>query len=117
MNYRMKPPGGFVLIEALIALVIVGVVLLGLEGSLTLIVRSLADAERQATATRLAETRRELLFASACAPNSGSDSVNAVSVIWTASPVARLTHITQTSTYPQKLGSRIEQYDAIGACQ
>ena len=53
---------GFALVEALIALVIIGVVFLGLEGSLTLVLRSLADSERQSTATRIAEAQRERIF-------------------------------------------------------
>jgi Tfp pilus assembly protein PilV len=116
-NRPPQSPNGFILVEALIALVIIGVVFLGLEGSLTLVLRSLADGERQTIATRTAEAQRERVFASICAGASGSDSVNAVSVDWVASSTGRLVRISQTSRYPTKTGARVDHYDAIGSCQ
>lgn len=110
-------PNGFILIEALIALVIIGVVFLGLEGSLSLVLRSMGDAERQTTAIQVAEVQRERAFAAGCIAGSGSDSVNAVAVDWTASPAGSLVHISQTARYHQKYGMHVEHYDAIGACQ
>lgn len=116
-NGRLVQRPGFLLVEALIALVVVGVVFLGLEGSLTLVLRQLADSEQQATATRLAEIQRERLFGATCAAGSGSDSVKAVTVDWSASPAGSLIRVTQTVRYPQKFGPRVDQYDAIGTCQ
>lgn len=107
---------GFILIEALVALVIIGVVFLGLEGSLTLILRSLVDSERQTIATRIAEEQRERAFAAGCVAGSGSDSVNAVTVDWTASRAGSLIHVSQTVRYPRNSGVRVEHYDAVGAC-
>jgi Tfp pilus assembly protein PilV len=107
---------GFALVEALIALVIIGVVFLGLEGSLTLVMRSLADSERQTTATRVAESQRERAFAAGCVAGSGSDSGNAVAVDWTASPAGSVVRVTQTVRYPQRSGARVERYTATGAC-
>ena len=116
-NSHSMQRSGFVLIEALIALVIIGVVFLGLEGSLTLVLGSLADSERQATATRIAEARREHAFAAGCVAGSGSDSVNAVAVNWAASPAGSLIYVTETVRYQQKSGIRIEHYNAVGTCQ
>jgi len=116
-NQFRQSSGGFVLIEALVALVIIGVVFLGLEGSLTVVLRSLAESERQTVATRIAETQRERAFATACVAGSGSDSVNAVEVSWTASPTGALVHVTQTVRYPQRFGVRVEHYDAVGTCR
>jgi len=116
-NQTKQSPNGFILIEALVALVIIGVVFLGLEGSLTIVLRSLADSERQAIATRIAETQRERAFAAGCVAGSGSDSANAVAVEWTISPAGALVHVTQIIRYPQKLGVRVEHYDAIGTCR
>lgn len=101
----------------MIALLILGTVLLALEGSLTIALRSLADSKREAVADRLAETRRERAFALACAATTGIDSSNAVIVNWTASPFQQLVRIEQTSRYHRRIGDRIEHYDAIGACQ
>ena len=110
-------PRGFILAEALVALLIIGVVFLGLEGSLTIVMRSIADSEHESVAARIAETRRERAFASACATSSGVDSVSAVTVGWTASPDGQLVHVAQTSRYRQKVGDRVEHYDALGTCQ
>jgi len=108
---------GFILAEALVALLVIGVVFLALEGSLAIVMRSIADSEHESVAARVAETRRERAFASACAAASGVDSVRAVTVNWTASPDGQLVRVAQTSRYPQKLGDRVEHYDALGACQ
>jgi Tfp pilus assembly protein PilV len=110
-------PRGFILAEALIALLIIGVVFLALEGSLTIVLRSIADSEHESVAARMAETRRERAFADVCAPSSGVDSVSAVTVGFTASPDGQLVRMAQTSRYRQKAGDRVEHYDALGACQ
>lgn len=108
---------GFILAEALVALLLIGVVFLALEGSLTVVMRSIADSEHESIAARIAETQRERAFASACAPASGADSVRAVTVEWTASPDGQLVRVAQTSRYRQKLGDRVEHYEALGSCQ
>ncbi len=108
---------GFVLVEALIALLIIGVVFLALEGSLTLVLRSLADSERQAIATRVSESQRERAFAAGCVVGFGSDSVNAVVADWVASPAGSLVQVTQTVRYSQKSGARVEHYLATSICR
>jgi Tfp pilus assembly protein PilV len=108
---------GFALVEALIALIIIGVVFLGLEGSLTLVLRSLADSERQTKATGIAEEQRERAFAAGCVAGSGSDSVNSVTAEWTASSDGSLVRVAQTVRYPQKAGARVEHYSAASACR
>ncbi|HEY5086301.1 MAG TPA: hypothetical protein VII66_02990 [Gemmatimonadaceae bacterium] len=107
----------FILAEALIALLILGVVLLALEGSLAVVVRSLADSERETVAARLAETQRERAFSVTCATASGADSAAGVAVDWTASASGRIVHLTQTSRYPRRIGERVEEYDALGMCR
>ena len=113
---HLQSSRGFILIEALIALVLVGVVFLGLEGSLTLVLRALADSERQTTATRLAESQREHAFAVGCVAGAGSDSVNAVAADWSASSTGTLVRVTQTVRFAQRSGARIEHYTATSAC-
>jgi Tfp pilus assembly protein PilV len=108
---------GFILAEAMVALLVIGIAFLALEGSLGLTTRSLADSERESIAARLAENQRERAFAANCAPASGSDSVNTVAVSWTASPIGALTRVAQTSRYRDRTGDRTEQYDALSACQ
>lgn len=117
MSHAHAKRRGFILAEALIALLILGVVFLALEGSLTIIVRSLAESDRETVAARIAETQRERALAAVCASASGSDSSNSVVVNWTTSPTGRLVHIVQTSRFPRRIGDRVEQYDAVGGCQ
>jgi Tfp pilus assembly protein PilV len=114
---RTKPARGFILAEALIALVVIGVVFLALEGSLSIVIRSLADSEREATATRLAESERERLFGSPCNADAGADSVNAVVVSWSASAADHLIRIDQAGRYPSRIGDRALGYVALGECQ
>lgn len=99
------------------ALVILGVVFFAFEGSLTLVLRSLAGSEREAIAGRIAENRRELIFSTPCAPASGTDSLDGVTVEWAASPAGRTVRLTQTSRYRVKAGEHTEHYDALGVCQ
>jgi type II secretory pathway pseudopilin PulG len=111
---------GFILVEALIALVIVGIAFLALEGSLSVVIRSLADSEREAIAARIAEAQRERTFAQSCAFSTGSDSSDGVAVTWTATPSAPASHtvrVVQTSRFTRRLGDVIRTYDAVGACQ
>ncbi|HEY8311264.1 MAG TPA: hypothetical protein VIG47_11945, partial [Gemmatimonadaceae bacterium] len=110
-------PRGFILAEALIALLVIGVVFLALEGSLSVVVRSLADSDREATAATLAESRRERAFGSPCNADAGSDSLNAVVVRWSASVAGRLTRIDQAGRYSRKLGDRTFNFAALGVCQ
>ncbi len=116
-NTQARQRDGFALVEALVALIIVCVAFLGFEGSLALIVRTMSDSQRETVATRIAETQRERAFAGGCATTSGRDSVNAIMVTWTASPVGHLTYVTQVSRYPQRLGDRVENSNAVGVCQ
>lgn len=107
---------GFILAEALIALLIFGVVFLALEGSLAIVVRRFADAARADIATRLAEVQRERSFGATCAASAGVDSVNAVSASWTASADSGFVHLVQTTEYPSPAGTSQTGYDAIGRC-
>jgi|GEM_PF-1250988 len=116
-NARTNRRQGFILAETLVALLILGVVFVALEGSLTIVVRSLADSEQESIAARLAETQRENVFAAACAAASGADSLNAVVVSWVASTDGQLARVEQTSRYPRRGGERTEEYDAVGDCR
>lgn len=116
-NAHAKRRHGFILTEALVALLILGVVFLALEGSSTLIVRTIADSERESIAARLAETQRERVFAATCAAASGADSLDAVAVDWVASTDGRFARLVQVSHYRRRGRNRTEAYDALGSCR
>ena len=107
---------GFILAEAMIALVILGVAFTALEGTSILVIRSLAESDREAIAARLAETQRERAFGVGCSVGSGSDSANSVSVSWAAAPAAGLVRLSQTSRYPGRFSDHVQEYDAVSAC-
>jgi Tfp pilus assembly protein PilV len=108
---------GFILAEALIALLLLGVALIALERLLTVALRSLADSEREFVATGMAESQRERAFSLACTSAAGVDSSNGVVVSWTAVPAAGATRLIQTSRYTSRFGERGQQYDAVGMCR
>ena len=107
---------GFILVEALIALLVLAVAFIAFEGSLTIAVRAIAASQREAVAAQLAETQRETAFSAVCSSGSGSDSVNGVVVVWSASAASSLVHLTQSSHYESRFGARVETYNSTGRC-
>jgi prepilin-type N-terminal cleavage/methylation domain-containing protein len=108
---------GFTLIEVMIAILVITVAALALEGGATAAVRDLAASEREQLATRLAERQRERIWAASCAGSSGVDSANGVVARWVAAPGTSATHVTQHTTFTTALGTRTESYDAMGRCR
>ena len=115
-NHDIRRPGGFILAEALIALLVLGVVFLALEGASAMAIRSLTESERDSIAARLAEVRREQLLSGGCIGSAGTDSVNSVAVFWVATPSGRILRVTQESHRQRRGGDIVELYDATGAC-
>lgn len=107
---------GFVLVEALVALLVLAVAFLAFEGSLSIIIRSVAESEREAVAAGLADTRRERVFSVMCASGSGVDSASGVVLTWSASSGSSLTHLIQATSYESRFGVRVETYNATGRC-
>jgi Tfp pilus assembly protein PilV len=116
-RHRSGHRSGFIIVEALIALTIICVVFIALEGSLTIVVRNLADSERESIAVELTETRRENILGTGCSAASGADSSNTVVADWTASVDAGFVHIAQSTRYPRRGGERTEDYDVLARCQ
>lgn len=115
-NTHTKARGGFILAEALVALAVFGATFLALEGSLTLALRSLAESDREAIASRLAETTRERAFASGCLNGAGSDSANGVVLAWVATTENGLLRLVESTTYRRRAGDRSQRYEAVGRC-
>ena len=109
-------PGGFILLESLVALFILAVVFLALEGSWTIIARTLTLAERESDAAAIARARRERIIAGPCIATSGTDSLGGVLVDWEAIPDSGSVRIRQTSRFRSTYGSRVVSYEARVAC-
>lgn len=116
MHQCHRNRAGFVLVEALIALLVVAVAFLAFEGSLSVIIRSVAAAERETVAAELAEKQRENALSAVCAAGVGIDSANAVVVTWSASAVGTLVHLAQASRYETRFGARVDTYNSTGRC-
>ncbi len=108
---------GFTLVEVVIAILLLTVALLAIEGSAAVTLRGLADAARETSATRFAERQRERTFGSLCAAAAGTDTANGVRAVWAASLSASGARVTQHTAFATGLGVRAESYDAAGGCQ
>lgn len=108
---------GFTLVEVIVAILLLTIALLALEGSAAVTVRELSESQRETLATRFAERQRERAFAGACATSSGNDSANGVGVSWAAAPTGQRLRVTQYTSFNTRSGTRREFYDAAGRCK
>lgn len=114
---RRADPTGFTLVEVIVAILLLTIAILALEGSAAVTIRELADGQRETLAMRLAERQRERAFAGACATASGMDSINGVGASWAAAPTGQRTRLTQRTYFDTRFGTRQESYDAAGRCR
>lgn len=114
---RKTPRPGFTLVEVIVAILLLTIALLALEGSAAVTVRELGDGQRETLATRLAERQRERAFAGTCATSSGNDSANGVGASWAAAPTGQRTRVTQHTSFDTRFGIRQESYSAVGRCR
>ena len=117
MRNRNTHRRGFILAEALVALTVLAVIFIALEGSLAMVLRSLAESDRESVAARIAEAQRERAFATPCTTGSGVDSTNGVRVEWQAAPSGTNIHIAQSSHFATRAGDHAEFYDVTGSCR
>ena len=111
---------GFTLVEVMVALLLLVVALVALEGGAAVTVRMLADAERETVAMRLAEGERERAYGSRCAAAVGVDSTNGVRVGWSAAPVAGGSALLVTraaGAFRTRYGMHATSFDGAGPCR
>ncbi len=116
VNHRADPTG-FTLVEVIVAILLLTIALVALEGSAAVAVRELAEGQRETLATRFAERQRERAFAAACATAWGNDSANGVGASWAAATTGQRAHLTQHTSFDSRTGTRQESYDAVGRCR
>lgn len=114
---RRANPTGFTLVEVIVAILLLTIALLALEGSAASTVRELADSQRETLATRLAERQRERAFGSTCATASGVDSANDVDAGWAATGTGQRVHLTQHTSFDTRSGTRRQSYGVVGRCR
>lgn len=110
---------GFTLVEVMVALLLLVVALVALEGGAAVTVRMLADADRETAMMRLAEGERERAYGTPCAAARGVDSTNGVRVGWSAMPVGGSGMlITRASgAFRTRYGMHATSFDGAGPCR
>jgi Tfp pilus assembly protein PilV len=105
------------MIEMMVALVIIGVGLLALSGSATLVTRLMGGGTRQAMAATLAQSRLEQLRAASCASlANGSETTRGITIRWTITAITRGKDVTVTAQYPMTRGNRTQSFRTVIPC-
>lgn len=113
-----KSRRGLTLIEVVIAILLLSVGALALEGSSALMIRRLAESRRAATAQNIARARSESSIAKNCsAVTSGSEQTFGVQSQWTAGGSASAIDIEQRLTYPTRRGQHSEKFLTSALCE
>lgn len=108
---------GLTLIEVVIAILLLSVGALALEGSSALMIRRLAESKRAATAQNVARTRSESSLSTECgALTSGSEQAFGVQSQWTVGGNAGSIDIEQRLTYPTRRGQHSEKFLTAALC-
>lgn len=117
MQRSIVPRRGFVLVEALMALLVLSIAYLVLEGSWMLVSRNLFDSNRMAAASRMEDVQRERALARGCVASSGADSAGGIAMAWRALPSRGVLQIGQTRTYRRDGFERADSSNWIASCR
>jgi len=114
---RARGDAGMTLVEAMVAVVVFGIGVLGLAGTAAVVTRQMGAGSRVASATVLARSRIERLSAQDCTKlASGSASVSGFSEQWTVVPVTRAVRVTERVTFRGERGTRTKVYVTMLPC-
>lgn len=105
----------FTLVEVMVAVVILAVALVALQGGTALLVRAIADAEREERAVALA-ARREALIVAACTDGAGSESAGGASVVWSASRTGGITSVALSARAVTRRGPLARSFTITTRC-
>ena len=108
---------GFTLVEAMVAIVVFAVGVLGLAGSAAVMTRQMGAGSRIARATIIARSRVELLSSQDCTKlANGTASVPGFSEQWIVVPVTRAVRVAEKVTFGGERGSRTRTYVTLLPC-
>jgi len=108
---------GFTLVEAMVAIMVFAVGVLGLAGSAAVMTRQMSSGNRLARATIIARSRVEQFTAQDCTKlASGSASVSGYSEQWLVIPVTRAVRVVEQVTFGGERGSRTRTYVTLLPC-
>jgi prepilin-type N-terminal cleavage/methylation domain-containing protein len=108
---------GFTLVEAMIAIVVLAVGVLGLAGSAAIMTRQMNGGARLASANVIARSRFEQLSAQDCTKlATGTASTSGFSEQWTVVPLVRAVKVTEQVTFTTAGGARSKTYVTMLHC-
>ncbi len=108
---------GFTLVEAMVAIMVFGVGVLGLAGSAAVITRQMSGGNRLASATIIARSRVEQFTAQDCTKlASGTASMAGYSEQWVVTPLTRAVRVIEKVTFAGERGSRTRLYVTLLPC-
>ena len=108
---------GFTIVEAMVAIVVFAVGVLGLASSAAVMTRQMSSGNRLAQATLLARSRVEQFSARNCTTlSSGSATAGGFTEQWTVTPMTRTVRVTETVTFAGARGQRSKTYVTMLPC-
>ncbi|GAC1691018.1 MAG: hypothetical protein NVS9B3_09590 [Gemmatimonadaceae bacterium] len=110
-------PRGFTLVEALVAIIVLAIGVLGLAASAGTVLRLTGGAATQTLAASIASSRLDSLRGMPC-PSvvSGSDTSQGVAATWTGSGGGKSRYVAWTVSYRTPTGSAARAYQTVLAC-
>ncbi len=108
---------GFTMVEAMVAIVVFAVGVLGLAGSAAVMTRQMSSGNRLARANMIARSRVEQFSAQNCtALTSGSATAGGFSEQWTVTALTRTVRVVEKVTFAGTRGSRSKSYVTMLPC-
>jgi Tfp pilus assembly protein PilV len=101
---RAAPPA-FTTIEVMFALAIITIALGALHGLSARTIRQVTDHHRESVAHSLTHQRTEQIVAASCTNSAGRDSLDAVTLDWSARTNAGVTTVSHSIQYPIASGT------------
>jgi len=113
----IRSSSGFTLVELMVAIMIFTFGLLAMAGTASLLMTMIAGSQSGTMAAAVAESRFEVLRATACASRtSGSTVSRGISEAWTRIALARADDVTVTVTFVRNRRARAESFQSFIPC-
>jgi prepilin-type N-terminal cleavage/methylation domain-containing protein len=113
-----RPPGGYTLVEVIIALMVFTTGALALAAGSAVVVREMHASRVRAEAGRLIASRLEIVQSTCPFARSGSETLGPIKSEWTVVPLdSNSVRLAGTVSYVVSRGRRAETYSTIVACR
>ena len=115
-SYIARSATGFTLVEMLIAIVLLALVFVSLEGGSATLMRALGVSGRMTVAAQLVEWRGEHTAATRCVAATGADSARGIVSIWRVEIDSSGALLDQETTYRSAMGMRTDRARWVVPC-